>query len=58
VLPRVIDSPRFRKVEHLGKLHVHHVRLKDRRDFDRELAAWLRQSYVEYGQRAWLSTSR
>ena len=58
VLPRVIDSPRFRKVEHLGKLHVHHVRLKDHRDFDRELAAWLRQSYVEYGQRAWLSTGR
>jgi len=58
VLPRVIDSPRFRKVEHLGKLHVHHVRLKDRRDFDRELAAWLRQSYVEYGQRAWLSNGR
>src|SRR5262245_46246637 len=29
VLPRSIDSPRFRKIEHLGKLHVHHVRLRD-----------------------------
>jgi hypothetical protein len=55
VLPRTIESPRLRKVEHLGKLHVHHVRLRDRRDFDRELADWLRQSYSEYGQRGWLT---
>ena len=58
VLPRAIDSPRFRSVEHLGKLHVHHVRLCDRRDFDRELARWLGQSYREYGQRGWLSTKQ
>ena len=55
VLPRVIASPRFRKVEHLGKLHVHHLRLRDPRDFNRELADWLRQSYKEYGQRGWLT---
>jgi Domain of unknown function (DUF5655) len=58
VLPRAIDSQRFRKVEHLGKLHVHHLRLHDRRDCDRELARWLEQSYREYGQRGWLSTKQ
>jgi hypothetical protein len=58
VLPRMIDSPRFRKVEHLGKLYVHHVRLRDRRDFNRQLAGWLRQSYVEYGQRRWLRSTQ
>jgi len=58
VLPRAIESRRFRKIEHFGKLHVHHVRLKGRRDFDRVLAAWLRQSYVEYGQRGWLTAGR
>ena len=58
VLPRPIDGLRFRKVEHLGNLHVHHLRLGHRRDFDRELARWLRQSYREYGQRAWLTTKQ
>src|SRR5262249_12099044 len=55
VLPRTIDSPRLRRVEHLGKLHVHYLRLRDRGDFDRELADWLCQAYVEYGQRGWLT---
>ena len=55
VLPRVIKSPRFRRVEQVGKLYVHHLRLRDRRDFDRELAGWLRRSYIEYGQRGWLA---
>ncbi len=54
VLPRTIESPRVRRVEHLGKLHVYHVRLRHPRDFDRELADWLHQSYVEYGRRGWL----
>src|SRR5689334_14085378 len=54
VLPRRIDSPRLRRVEHLGKLHVHHVRLEGPEDFNHELAGWLRQSYWEYGQRGWL----
>jgi hypothetical protein len=58
VLPRAIDSARFRRVDHLGKLHVHHLRLRDRRDCDRELARWLRQSYREYGQRGWLTTKQ
>ena len=39
----------------LGKLHAHHLRLRERRDFDRELAGWLRQSYVEYRRRGWLT---
>ena len=55
VLPRTIESRRLRKVDHLGKLYVHHLRLGDRRDFDRELADWLSQSYREYGQRGWLT---
>jgi|SRR5262245_20126760 len=58
VLPRTIESPRFSRVEHLGKLHVHHLRLRDQRDFNRELADWLCQSYAEYGQRGWLMKSR
>jgi hypothetical protein len=56
VLPRAIDGLRFRRVEHLGKLHVHHLRLRERLDCDRELARWLRQSYRECGQRGWLTT--
>lgn len=54
VLPRVVASPRFRWVEHLGKVHVHHLRLSEPADFDRELQRWLRQSYEEYGRREWL----
>jgi hypothetical protein len=54
VLPRVVASPRFRRVEHLGKLHVHHVRLSEPADFERELQRWLRESYREYGRRQWL----
>lgn len=54
VLPGAIVSPRFLKVEHLGKLYVHHLRLRVPSDFDRELATWLRRSYREYGQRQWL----
>jgi hypothetical protein len=57
VLPRALESSRFRRVEHLGKLYVHHLRLRVPEDFDRELAGWLRQSYREYGQRAWLESA-
>jgi len=57
VLPRHLDSPRLRRVEHLGRLHVHHLRIRDGREFDRELSNWLRCSYLEYGQRGWLTTS-
>jgi hypothetical protein len=55
VLPGTIASPRLRRVEQIGKLFVHHLRLHDRRDFNRELAGWLRRSYIEYGQRGWLT---
>jgi len=55
VLPRTIASPRLRRVERFGKLYVHHLRLRDRADFDSELAEWLCQSYTEYGQRGWLT---
>jgi hypothetical protein len=59
VLPRVVASRRIRRVEHLGKVHVHHLRLAEPRDFDREVQSWLVQSYREYGRREWLTaTSR
>jgi hypothetical protein len=45
---------RFRRVERLGKLTVHHLRLSRPADFDRQLERWLR-AYVEYGQRGWLA---
>lgn len=54
VLPRRLRSRRFRRVEHLGKLYVHHLRLASARDFDRELERWLGASYREYGERRWL----
>ena len=54
VLPRALVSGRFRRVERLGKLYVHHLRLEHPEDCDRELMDWLRAAYVEYGERAWL----
>jgi hypothetical protein len=54
VLPRAVDSPRFRKVEQLGRLFVHHLRITELGELDRELGDWLRSSYREYGQRRWL----
>ena len=56
VLPRAIESARFRRVEQVGKLYVHHLRISHRRELDRELAGWLRQSYVDYGKRGWLTS--
>ena len=38
VLPRRLASPRFRRIERLGKLYVHHLRLSRPLEFDRELA--------------------
>jgi hypothetical protein len=55
VLPRPLSSPRFRRIEQLGKLHVHHLRFADTREMDTEVQQWLRQSYAEYGERRWLS---
>ena len=54
VLPRVVTSPRLVRVDDLGKLHVHHVRLATPADFDRQLQGWLLASYREYGRREWL----
>jgi hypothetical protein len=54
VLPRALRSHRFRRVDHLGKVHVHHLRLSRPGDFDDQLRGWLRRSYDEYGQRTWL----
>ena len=54
VLPRALKGRRFRRVEQLGKLYVHHLRLGRAEDFNDELLEWLRASYVEYGERAWL----
>jgi hypothetical protein len=58
VLPRVIEDPRVRRIDHLGKLHVHHVRLARAEDCDAQLAGWLRAAYDEYGERAWLTPAR
>lgn len=51
VLPRRIDARRFRKVEKIGNVWVHHLRLARVDDFDHELQAWLRAAYREYGER-------
>ena len=58
VLPRAIASPRFRRVEQVGKLFVHHLRISHPRELDRQLAGWLRRSYVDYGKRGGLASRR
>ena len=55
VLPRLLASGRFRRVEKVGKVWVHHLRLARAHEFDRELARWLRESYAEYGEQRWLA---
>ena len=55
VLPRALANRRFRRVEKVGNVWVHHLRLAGVRDFDRELASWLRKSYAEYGEQRWLT---
>jgi hypothetical protein len=37
---------------------VHHLRLAESGDLDRELGRWLAQSYSEYGSRTWLASRR
>lgn len=54
VLPRRIESPRFRRIEEVGSVFVHHLRIERASDLDGELAGWLRASYEEYGERRWL----
>jgi len=54
--PYHVAPAKTRVAFQLGKLAVHHLRLSRASDFDRELARWLRRSYVEYGERKWLTT--
>jgi hypothetical protein len=54
VLPRALSSPRFRRIERLGKLYVHHLRFTKPAEMDGQVQEWLRHSYSEYGQRRWL----
>ena len=49
VLPRKIASKRFARIEKLGKLYVHHLKLSKVQDFDAELQKWIRASRREYG---------
>jgi uncharacterized C2H2 Zn-finger protein len=58
VLPRRLLSPRFRKVEHLSNVYVHHLRLGGDAELDAELQSWLDASYREYGEREWLRPAR
>jgi len=58
VLPRPLSSPRFRRIDRLGKLYVHHLRFVDAPEMDRQVQGWLRQSYTQYGERRWLSKAR
>jgi hypothetical protein len=58
VLPREIASPRLRRVEKLGTLWVHHVRVTEPRELDREVGRWLRMSYVDYGEQTWREKKR
>jgi hypothetical protein len=55
VLPRRLPGPRFRRVERLGKLFVHHLRFTALEEIDAEVAAWLAASRAEYGERRWLA---
>lgn len=54
VLPRAIESARVRRLESVALVWVHHVRIAEARELDRELGAWLRASYREYGEQRWL----
>ena len=58
VLPRRLTSPRFKKVEHLANVYVHHLRLGADAELDAELQSWLEASYHEYGEREWLRSAR
>jgi hypothetical protein len=58
VLPRALPSGRFRRVERVGNVWVHHLRLGQARDFDHQLARWLRESYAEYGEQRWRDRPR
>jgi hypothetical protein len=58
VLARRLEHPRFRKIESISpRNHVHHFRLVETSDVDREVAAWLREAY-EVGQQHHLRSRR
>lgn len=58
VLPEALRSSRLRRVDRVGKLFLHHLRVTRPDELDAEVGRWLRASYVEYGERRWLARSR
>lgn len=45
-LKRKINSPRFAKIEHLGRSdYVHHIKIYSADQFDAEFKGWLREAY-------------
>ena len=58
VLPRRLRNARFRRVERLGPLYVHHLRFTAPAELDAEVAAWVAASRTEYGERRWLARRR
>lgn len=44
ILPRRIESPRFRRIDDLGGCWVHHVRIESPADLDDELRGWLAEA--------------
>ncbi len=50
---RRLDSPRFDKIEHLGRRDwVHHFHLRSLEDLDDEVRGWLCEAYV-VGRQEW-----
>jgi hypothetical protein len=46
VLARALRCPRFTKIENISpRNHVHHFIIRDVRELDDEVAAWLREAY-------------
>jgi hypothetical protein len=58
VLPWALRSARLLRVDTVGDVFVHHLRLAHDDDFDDELLGWLRASYAEYGERRRLARRR
>lgn len=54
VLPRELPSTRLRRIDRVGRLFVHHLRVFQPEELDAEVGAWLRESYRDYGERRWL----
>ncbi len=45
-LPRRIDSPRFTRVEPIGRILGHHFRVASPDELDDEVLGWMRESYA------------